>query len=153
MKLVQCLTVSAAVLLLGGCATRPGPAVNLVNVQFTQATVLETTAQFTLRFSNESPEPLSLTGSSHKIYLNNLYVGQGLCNEPLEIPRLATATQRVTVHLSNLSMATRIKTIIESKVFDYKINSVFYTSSGKSRSASQGRLDLKDFTPTPPPAP
>lgn len=143
------LLTSVLAVLLAGCATTPGPTVNLVNVQFTQATVLETTAQFTLRYSNDGPEPVALDGSSHKIYLNGLYIGQGLANQPVEVPRLATATQSVTVHLNNIMMATRIKTIIESKVFDYKINSVFYTSAGTRRSASEGRLDVKDFTPTP----
>jgi LEA14-like dessication related protein len=144
--------LAPVVLLLFGCATRPGPSVSLVNVQFTQATVLETTGQFTLRFSNDGPAPVKLEGSSHKIYLNGLYVGEGLNRENLEIPRLSTVTQNVTAHLSNLSLATRIKAILESQVFDYQIKSVFYAGSGKLHSASEGRLDLKDFTPTPRPS-
>lgn len=142
--LVPCLA-----LFLPGCATVPAPEVNLVNVRFTAATVLETTAEFTLRFSNDTPAPLSLEGSSHKIHLNGLYIGQGLCNEPVQLPHLATTTQKVTVHLSNLRMATRVKAIMESKVFDYRIQSVFYTPSGRLSGSNEGQLDLRDFTPTP----
>jgi LEA14-like dessication related protein len=87
----------------------PGPSVGLVNVRFTQATAFETTAAFTLRLSNETPEPLQLDGGVHKIYLNGLYVGEGLSGDTLDLPRLGTATQDVTVHLSNLRMVTRIR--------------------------------------------
>ena len=149
MKLI--LSLLACLFLVCGCQTTPGPAVSLVNVRFTQATPFETTAAFTLRLSNETPEAVRIVGSMHKIYLNGLYVGEGLNGDTLDLPRLGTATQEVTVHLSNLRMATRIKPIIESQSFDYRIKSVVYGKSpaGRMRSASEGRLDLKDFTPTP----
>jgi LEA14-like dessication related protein len=136
---------------LTGCATQPGPHVNLVNVRFTEATPLETMALFTLRLSNESPEAMQLDGGVHKIYVNGLYVGEGLNGDPLELPRLGTATQDVTVHLNNIRMATRIKPIIEGRSFDYRIKSVVYSvsPSGRLRSESEGRLDLRDFQPSP----
>jgi LEA14-like dessication related protein len=144
--------------LLGGCQTAPGPAVSLVNLQLTQATAFETTAAFTLRLSNELPEPMQITGGVHKIYVNGLYVGEGLTGEPLDLPRLGTATQEVTVHLSNLRLATRLRPILESKSFDYRIKSVLYGKppAGTMRSESEGRLDLTDFQPpqaTPPARP
>jgi LEA14-like dessication related protein len=133
--------------LLSGCATAPSTGISLANVQFTQATALETTAVFTLRFNNETPEPLRLEGGVHKIYLNGLYVGEGLSNETLELPRLGSMTQTVTVHLSNLRLATRLKPIIESQSFDYRLQSVLYTSAGRARITGEGRLDARDFRP------
>lgn len=151
MKKLLCLT-AAATLLLAGCATIQPPEVSLVNVQFTDATAFETTARFTIRLANETPDTLVLNGGTHKIYLNGLYIGQGLSNEEVSLPRLATGTQTVTVHLSNLRMATRIKPLIESKSFDYRIKSTLYATrpSGTIRSTSEGRLDLNEFRPTPP---
>ncbi len=139
-------------LLLCGCSTAKGPAVSLVNLRLTQATAFETTAAFTLRLSNESPSPMQLEGGAYEIYLNGLYVGEGLTGEPLDLPRLATATQEVTVHLSNWRLATRIKPILESQNFAYRIKSVVYgkAPAGKMRSVNEGRLDLRDFQPTPP---
>lgn len=136
---------------LGGCATVDHVNVSLVNVRFTDATVLETTAVFTVRINNETPGPLMLDGAVHRIYLEGLYVGEGLSNEKLEVPRLSSVTQNLEVHLSNLRLATRIKPIIESKIFDYKVRSVIYTqpSGGKFHVSSEGRLDLRDFQPTP----
>jgi LEA14-like dessication related protein len=136
-----------------GCGRPEGPSVSLVNVRFQNATALETTATFTLRLSNDAPEARHFTGSSHKIYVNGLYVGKGLNDQAMDVPRLGTVTQDITVHLNNLALATRIKAIVEAKRFDYRIQSVFYGKGwlDRMRSESEGRLDLKDFTPTPEP--
>jgi LEA14-like dessication related protein len=134
-------------LALAGCTPKPGPAVNIVNVKFKDMTAFETTMAFTLRFDNDKPDALQVTGGAHKIYLNGLYVGEGLSADALEIPRLGTATQDVTVHMNNIALATRIKPIIESRSFDYRIRSTLYSNSGRMRSETEGRLDLKDFTP------
>lgn len=145
------LILAAVALIFCSCHTTPGPSVSLVNVRFIQATVLETSGVFTLRLNNETPDPLLLKGGVHKIYLNGLYVGEGLSNEPLEVAGLTSATQSVTVHLSNLALATRVKPLIESRVFDYRVESVLYSTAGRLRIRSEGRLDLRDFQPTPPP--
>ncbi|MCX6894221.1 MAG: hypothetical protein NTZ16_01670 [Verrucomicrobia bacterium] len=147
------LALLAGATLLAGCSFHQGPSVSLVNVRFQDATVLETSATFTLRLSNENPEPVTFNGGVHKIYLNGFYVGKGLCAATVVVPRLGTVTNDVTVHLSNLLLVTRIKPIIESQSFDYRITSRFYGDSmlGGSSSENTGRLDLKEFTPTPKP--
>jgi len=141
-----------SLVLWGGCSRQNGPAVSVVSVHFQDVTLLETTVVFTLRVENDQPAPLSVNGSAHDIYINGLYVGKGLNNETLEIPRLSTATNDVTVHLSNLALATRFKSVFENKQFDYRIQSTFYGESwwGRTRSESEGKLDLKDFTPDAP---
>ena len=143
------LATAALALVFCSCHTPPGPSVSLVNVRFTQATVLETSGVFTLRLNNETPDPLQLRGGVHKIYLNGLYLGEGLNNEPLEVAGLSSATQSVTVHLSNLALVTRLKPLIESKVFDYRVESVLYPTTGRLHTSSEGRLDLREFQPTP----
>ena len=152
--MTRILTLAACVVVLCGCARKDGPSVNLVNVHFQNATALETTATFTIRLSNDAPVARQFTGSSHRIYLNGLYVGKGLNDKTVDVPRLGTVTQDITVHLSNLALATRIKSVIETKRFDYRIQSVFYGKGWLDRtsSESEGTLDLKDFTPTPHPA-
>lgn len=144
------LSLLGATLLLCGCGGgSPGPSVSLVNLRFEDATALETTATFTLRLSNESAEAVQLNGEVHKIYLNDLYLGKGLSDEKVEVPRLGTVTHEVKVHLSNLALATRIKSIIETKSFEYRIVSVFHGTSwlSKMRSESSGKLELKDLLP------
>jgi LEA14-like dessication related protein len=136
--------------LLAGCSRNDGPSVNLVTMHFKDATVMETTTDFVLRLSNDSPEARKFTGGAHKIFINGLYVGKGLSAEAIEVPRLGTVTQAVTVHLSNLALATRIKAVIEAKSFEYKVQSTFFGDSmfSRVRSETTGKLDLKDFTPT-----
>lgn len=148
MKMI--LSLAVAVVLLCGCGRNDGPAVNLVTLHFKEATVMETTTDFVLRLSNDSPAAQKFTGSAHKIFINGLYVGKGLSADAIEVPRLGTVTQAVTVHLSNLALATRIKAVIEAKSFDYKVQSVFFGDSvfSRTRSETSGKLDLKDFTPT-----
>lgn len=137
---------------LAGCGGPSGPSVSLVTVKFQKVTPLETTASFTIRLSNDAPEARQFTGSAHRIYLNGLYVGKGLSDAKIEVPRLGTVTQDITVHLSNLALATRIKSIIEAERFDYRIQSKFYGNGWGSHMSSEteGKLDLKDFTPDPP---
>jgi LEA14-like dessication related protein len=136
--------------LVCGCgSSTPGPSVDLVSVRFEDATALETTATFTLRLSNENPAPVQINGAVHKIYVNGLYLGKGLSDQTVEVPRLGTITNDVTVYINNLKLATRFKSIIETKAFEYRIASVFHGSSrfGRTRSESSGKLELKDFLP------
>ena len=136
-------------LLLASCATfarRDGVQVSLVNLAPGESTLLETAVHFTIRIQNELPQPVVLNGAVHKIYLNGTYVGEGLSNERLEIPRLSTATQNVTVHLRNVTMLTKLRGIIDAQAVDYKMTSLLYTENqGRYRAARESRLDLKDL--------
>lgn len=141
-------------LLLGACATQKADKsidVSLVNVQFENATVLETTARFTVRIQNATPEAFLLEGGEHRIYINGHYIGIGLSNTSTAVPRLSSVTLPVEVYLRNLSMAVRLKPIIESKSMDYKLKSTLYVrmnSHAKSvKVANEGRLDMRDFQP------
>ena len=152
--LTRILWSLSAAWLLSGCATmqhREGLELSLVNIRLAESTVWETTAQFTVRVANGSPEPLVIDGSVHKFYLNGHYVGEGLSAERLEIPRLSTATQGLSVHLSNLSMATRVRSILESQAVDYQVKSTLYLLEGsrsvRCRLGSTGRLAVDDFKP------
>jgi LEA14-like dessication related protein len=149
MKRVSFLLMVLAVW-LAGCSGTPGPSVSLVSVHFQAATALETTATFTIRLSNDAPEARAFTGSAHKIYINGLYVGKGLSDTNISVPRLGTVTQDITVHLSNLALATRLKAIIEAERFDYRVISTFYGQGafGRMKSETDGKLELKDFTPS-----
>lgn len=145
-------SLMTGVLLFCSCSRNGGPTVSLVTVHFKEATVLETTAVFTLRLENDAPTPVEITGASHKIYLDGLYVGKGLSDETVTVPRLSSLTNDVIVHLSNLALATRVKATIEAKRLDYRIQSTFYGKSWLNRSGSEstGKIDLKDFMPTEP---
>ena len=146
-------------LVLASCATfrhREGVDVSLVRIQLGESTLLETTMNVTIRIANEAPEPFIVEGGVHKLYLNGLYVGEGLSNQILEIPRLESVTQAVTMHLQNLRLLTRIRGILESERVDYRIVTSMYVREYGRRStfhtARDGTLDLREFQPSQPPA-
>lgn len=141
-------------LLLSGCATVPEQElldVKLVNLRFKESRVLETDAVFTIRIENESPEALRITGGVHKFYIEGTLIGKGMSNETLEVPRLSSVTQEITVHLSNVNMARKIKPIIESQKVDSKADSLLYCEAGgrehRIRVVHEGTLDVREFVP------
>jgi LEA14-like dessication related protein len=142
-------------LLSTSCATfrrAPQLDVTLVNLQFGESTVFETTLYATVRIQSEEPEPVVIDGAIHKLYLEGLKVGQGTAPDRVEIPRLSSATQTLTIHLSNIAMATRLRDIIQSRRIDYRINSKLYTivdnRSATAHSKREGTLDLQQFQPS-----
>jgi len=152
-RLTALLTLTIG-LLLSGCATAPDNElldVKLVNLRFTQSRVLETDAVFTIRIENESPEMLRITGGVHKFYIEGTLIGKGMSNETIEVPRLSSVTQEITVHLSNLTMARKIKPLIENRKVHSKADSLLYCEVGgrehRSRVAHEGTLDVNEFMP------
>lgn len=141
-------------LLLSGCATAPDHElldVKLVNLRFTQSRVLETDAVFTIRIENESPETLRITGGVHKFYLEGAMIGKGMSGESIEVPRLSSVTQEVTVHLSNITMARKVKPVIENQRVNSKADSLLYCEAGgrehRIRVVHEGTLDVREFVP------
>jgi LEA14-like dessication related protein len=137
----------AAALLFAGCTTVQPPAVSLVNVQLGAATALETNAQFTLRLTNETPETLIINGGAFKIYLDGYFVGDGVSAEAITLPRFSSGTMTANVHLSHWRLATRIRPLLDSRRFDYRITGKLYATqpAGTIRVSEEGRLDLNDF--------
>ncbi|EEF61554.1 LEA type 2 family protein [Pedosphaera parvula] len=144
--------VSLLCFLVTSCAMlghAPQLDVSLVNLQFGESTVFETTLYATVRVQSEEPEPVLVDGAVHKLYLDGLNIGQGTASDRLEIPRLSSATQTVTLHLNNIAMATRLRDIIQSRRLDYRISSKLYTvvdnHSHTVHSKHEGTLDLNQF--------
>lgn len=142
--------IAATLLLLCSCTSvREGVDLSLTNVKLSDVTVLETTALFTVRVQNENATPLNLKGSVYRIYLNGNYIGKGMTDKSLEVPAFGTATQTVPVYLQNLFMASKVRAIVENQRFDYEIDGTLHDAKGTISATSDGKLDLKDFQPTP----
>ncbi len=154
---LKLLCLLPLVAVLAGCVTHRAKKeieVSLANIQpGGTATLLETAMAFTIRVQNGLNEDVLLEGSEHKIYLNGTYVGKGLANEPVRVPKLGSSTQVATVYLRNLKLVTRIKPIIESKHMDYRLKSVLYLRINnrpvRMETSQEGALNLSDFQPTP----
>ena len=71
--------VAIAGMFAGGCATvsqEGGVSVSLVGIRPVQTSLFETTAEVTLRFTNESSRALSLAGSTHRLFVNGANIGR-----------------------------------------------------------------------------
>ena len=140
--------------LMGGCASMKDDTdfdVTLVNVNSTHGSEGEVEFVFNVRLQNATPEPVVLTGAAHKIYLDGVYIGQGLNGDTIEVPRLGTVTQQVTVHLSTFRLARAAFRIYSSHQVSYKINSTLYgggSGPGRTRRISkEGSVDLNTLVP------
>lgn len=137
-------------LLATACASRYGakPEIALVDLRLGEVTLLETGLNAVVRIDNESPYSLSINGGVFRLFLNDIDVGRGMTSERINIPRLGSANQEVLFRINNLSLITRIQSLLESDQFSYKIRGHVYVSGGPGFERRipvehTGRLDLK----------
>lgn len=144
------------ILLLSGCATDlhlSGISVTATDFRPTSASLLETQAALTLRYTNENVVPIAFLGSTHKLYLNGSYVGKAVSKEAVGVPSLNTATQTVTVFLENLAMIQKVQSLArqQSSVLSYRLETVLFVEAGEAHDSvkvvSNGELDLAAFAP------
>jgi LEA14-like dessication related protein len=140
-----------------GCATfsrAGGVGVTVVDIRPTQASLLETAVSLTLRLTNEAMEPLALAGSSHRLYLNDSYVGRAVSNERVAIPQLGTATQTVTVYLENLTLVRKATELSRAPKIAYRLESRLHPAEGAGfgsiKATTTGELDLRGLGIVPP---
>lgn len=150
------LILSCLVALLAGCATlTPGPTVGLsvVNLRPLQSTILETSLELTLRLTNEAAQPLVLAGSTHKLYLNDSYVGRAVSNERVTVPAFGTATPTVTVYLENLTLIRKATEFSQAPKLAYRLESRLHPAEGAAfgdvKASATGELDLAGLGLTP----
>ena len=128
-----------------------GVGVSLVSIRPVQTSLFETSAELTLRFANESPRPLTLAGSTHRLYVNGTYVGRAITNEKVTIPQLGTMTQTLTAHLENLTLMKKAQELGTVPTVNYRIESRLHASGeqggGTMAATSTGQLDLSGLLP------
>lgn len=146
--------------LVPGCATVPregGVAVSLVSIRPLDSSLFESSAELTLRLTNESPRVLALSGSTHRLYVNGTYIGRAVTNERVTIPQLGTTTQKVTAHVENLTLMRKAQELGNVAAVDYRIDSQLFPADdpggGSFAASATGRLDLSGLLPEAPLAP
>ena len=101
MRCAKSLPILAVLALaVAGCATVESftaPDVTLVDVKFEDLNLFETSGTFTVRLSNENPDPLAVDGAVYKLYLGGQKVGRALSDARIEVPRLGSTVYEVDV--------------------------------------------------------
>jgi LEA14-like dessication related protein len=152
---VRYVAVLIGLVFVAGCSSNfrlSGFSVTVIDIRPINATLLETQASMTLRYTNENVIPVAISGSSHKLYLNGSYVGKAVSKEPVGLPSLNTVTQTVTVYLENLSLIQRLQAMAQgnNQVISYRLESQLYVEAGEdhdtTKTSSTGQLDLSAFS-------
>ncbi len=150
------LTTVSVALAITGCATLEpftAPDVTLVNIQFEDLTVFETSGTFTVRLSNENPEPMVVDGAVYKLYLGGQKVGKALSDARVEVPRLGSSVYEVDVFINNVALVTRLVTLGQQRALDYTIKGKLYVErpygTRRLRFERDGRLDFSGEGATP----
>ncbi len=129
------IVLTLGCLLLSGCASLSlqAPDITLVNLEFTDLTLFETSGVFEVRLANENPQPLRIEGGVYSLYVDGLRIGKGLSNRQLEIAPFTTVVDAVEVHINNLTMATRLQSIFDSGAFSYRIKAKIHVATDLGR--------------------
>ena len=153
------LTLALIALAAAGCATvEPftAPDVTLVDVKFEDLTVFETSGTFTVRLSNENPDPMAVDGAVYKLYLGGQKVGRALSDARVEVPRLGSTVYEVDVYINNVALVARLLTLGQEKGLDYTIKGKLYVERPyglrRIRFSRDGRIDFSGEGATPLPA-
>ncbi len=132
-RLASPVALLVSIVLLASCATLgPTPAIGLsvVDVRPRQSSLLETSFDLTLRLANESARPLMLAGSTHKLYVNDTYVGRAVSDERLTVPAFGTITPMVTVFLENLTLLRKATEFSQAPKLAYRLESRLHPVDG-----------------------
>ena len=150
MKSILLVPVFAIAAFVSSCATFRASreiSVSLVNLVPTNVALFETGATLTLRVTNETPEPLTFAGASHRLFLNGTYVGVAVSNQRFTVPALSTATQTVSAYLENLAVLRKITQMSNSptSVISYRLESQLHAEGGRRGqlgAVAAGELDI-----------
>lgn len=137
----------------GGCATTDAleeMEITLTGLEFTEATLFETTMVASIRVANPNPTPLSFEGASFKLYLDDRKVGIGLAPDPFTVDGLATTVVPVTFHINNATAIFRIVEVLKDKrEVGYGVRGSLFTDASlggrKLKVEKMGTLDLENF--------
>jgi LEA14-like dessication related protein len=139
-------------LVLGGCASisrPPGLSTSVINFRPTNASLLETSAELTVRLLNDTPQAMTVVGSSHRLYLNKGYVGQGVSNDRITVPAFGSATQTVTIYLENLALLRKARELASTPTIAYRLESRLQSApeqgGGSIDARADGELDVSNL--------
>jgi len=146
----RCLPALALfALVFAGCAsTAPPSGITTAILGFhpTDASHPEAGGTLTLRFASESISPLGFTRSTHKLFLNDTYVGKAATDVPFGLAPLTSTTQDVPVRFENAALVRQLAAASDSHA-TYRLESILFQTVNDDnyelKTHSEGSLDLR----------
>lgn len=138
-------------ILVSGCATiapDERPEITLSALEFTDATLFETTMVAKVRISNPSLNSIVVEGATFKLVLDGKKVGRGMMKDVVTVESLDSRIGDATFHINNASALLRLRDILERRSVAYGIVGNLYLQSGtrttKVKVEQVGQLDLDE---------
>lgn len=124
------LLLAICTLVVTGCSSGPSFRgslnVTLLDLRTTETALASNRLPWTLRFINESIAPLGYSKSTHKLYLNGKYVGEGESARPFGIPPQNSVTQEITFDLENPTLVRQLVSSGTSQTVPYRLETVLF---------------------------
>jgi LEA14-like dessication related protein len=120
-------------LTVAACAPR-GPvdyplSVQLADLRFAEAGLLEQSIGLDLRFTNPNPEPIQAEGLRFVMEVDGRPFGTGVSDATFEIPRLGEAVVPVVIRVQTGELINRLLALRTGEI-DYRIEGDLFQSSG-----------------------
>ena len=148
MRLLCLVSLALGLSGLAGCMNSinlGGVAVSIVDVK-PAAGAPDNQAELTLRFANENVMAFGLASSTHRLFLNGIYVGKVVNSTPVGLPAMAAATQAATVQFENLALVRQLANSAGAKATSYRLESQMLALSDDEKihvkANDQGTVDL-----------
>lgn len=137
-------------LLISGCASiyDVKPQIALIDVRLGEVNLFETDLNTIIRIDNEGRNSLCINGGVFRLFLNDINIGRGMIPDSFTVPGLESVTRPVLFRLYNLTLISRLQSLLESDQFSYKLSGYVYICgvlglNGKIPVEHKGSLDVK----------
>lgn len=139
-----------SLLVLAGCATTERAAlhVGIAGIAIKGASIQGGSAEITLELTNEALFPIVVEEDMHKVYLDDVLVGQGSGSGAFALPSLGRVTRVVTIVLGDAAAAERISNTLAKGGANYRVESRLITNTYDNKSVikntSSGSFSVAD---------
>lgn len=145
--ILVCLLISA------GCSSAPPLGAMMVSITDLRPNASGSSAELTLRYSNENVFPLAVQTTSGSLYLNNTYVGKFDQQVPVGLTQLGTANSKATLVVEKPAEFQAIIKAATTTPITYRLASTLRLEIGEDKvtvkSESTGQIDRAQMTAEP----
>jgi len=138
------LPVLLCVALLAGCTSDTVP-VNNINVSLLDLQLATPGPMLTVSYYNDNMLPIIISESSHKFYLNDVYIGIASTHEAVGLPITGTVTQKISLTLDSSVPPAKVRALLDHASPTYRFVSSMrlsnYDMKWTFKTTSQGRYD------------
>ena len=132
------------------------PEISLAGVQLEEVRLFESDIRILVRIQNANDQPIAVKGGLFHLYLNGMDLGRGTADSSLSVPAMGSGLLPVTFHLGNLPMIANIRTLLDSRRLDYRLDGTLQVGkklafgSRLINASREGVLDLSTLVPEQP---